>query len=87
MNLTLNFANDNNGKHKSNQATIENLFSVNLPKCKIRFVMEKGEYKVEGGEIYQTIEKTGYSIIDVHTDVKANNRVVVNITPKMQEVF
>ena len=79
LNLTLNYQNPNDGSSSINEANITNLFDVNLPKCKIRFMMKKGDYEVSGGSIYQTIENNSFSIVDVNTKVEANTTQKVKI--------
>jgi predicted MPP superfamily phosphohydrolase len=80
MNLTLNFLNPNDGNFRSNEAILSNAFELDLPKCKIRFVMEKGEYSVSGGTIQQIIVTDTLSIVDVYADVPANTTKKVNIS-------
>jgi predicted MPP superfamily phosphohydrolase len=81
LNLTLTFKKNNNGRAKSNEAVITNHFDIDLPECRIRFIMPQKErgYTVSGGEVYQTIENPLFSVVDVHVDVKANSSKIVKI--------
>lgn len=79
LNLTLNFKNPNDGTTITNEAVIKNSFPINLPKCKIRFVMKKGNYRVEGGTIRQVIQSGNLSVVDVYTDVSSNSNKKVII--------
>lgn len=79
LNLTLNYKNSNDGIFSENEATIRNFFDTGFPRCKIRFVMKKGNYNVSGGSIHQKIETDKLSVIDVFTDVKANSERIVQI--------
>lgn len=81
LNLTLTFQNENTGRSKSNEARLTNRFEVDLPACRVRFVMPKNKrgYRVTGGEIDQTIETDRLTIVDVRTAVKAGSEQVVRI--------
>ena len=71
LNLTLNYKKNNTGRSTANEATIKNKLPVNLPKCHVRFVMKKGTYKIEGGQLYQTVNTGALTILDVKADVDA----------------
>lgn len=79
LNLTLNFKNANDGTFNMNEAVIQNSFDADLPRCKIRFIMKKGNYKVHGGTIQQVIETDSLSVVDVYTEVVAISDKKVNI--------
>lgn len=79
LNLTLDFDLSNDGSAYSNKARIINHFPVDLPKCKIRFVMQKGVYCVSSGRIEQMIETEKSSIIDVRVDVCSKSTQEVEI--------
>lgn len=83
LNLTLNYKQDNTGKSTANEATIKNKLSANLPKCHIRFVVKKGNYKVEGGQLYQTVNSGTLTILDVRADVDACSTKTVKVMPAM----
>lgn len=80
MNLTLDFNKSNTGEATSNEALITNDFDVDLPNCNVRFVMAKGKYNVSEGSIYQVIETSKFSVLDVRVDVGAQSRKQVMIT-------
>ena len=82
LNLTLTFKHDNSGKSKSNEATLTNHFDIDLPSCRVQFVMPKNKkgYRVSGGEIFQIIENKRFSIVDVRTDINANSSKTVKIS-------
>ena len=82
INLTLDFAKPNDGSGENNKATLCNFFPVDLPQCKIRFVMKKGEYNVKGGTIQQVIQTDRLSVVDIRTDVNSNETKVVTISAK-----
>lgn len=73
LNLTLDYIKPNDGTATTNEAIINNSFEVDLSKCKIRFVMKKGNYKVSGGKIRQVIQSGNFSVVDVFTDVDSNS--------------
>lgn len=79
LNLTLDYKLNNTGKSTSNIAVIKNNLPVDLPNCKIRFVMKKGKYKVTGGRIQQIVNSGTLTIVDVRTDVKVNSSSSVTI--------
>jgi len=79
VNLTLNFDEPNDGTANSNRGVIHNNLNYNLYDCIIRFVMEKGKYKINIGNILQIIETDDYSVIDVKVDVNHNEKVEVEI--------
>ncbi|WP_236973614.1 metallophosphoesterase family protein [Membranihabitans maritimus] len=82
LNLTLDFKQDNNGTNSRNEATIENHFSVDLPRCKVRFVMGKANYHIDGGVIQQIIHTDDKTIVDVLTDVQSKSIKRINIYPE-----
>lgn len=79
LNLTLDFAKPNDGTSSYNEAVLQNSFDVNLPKCKIRFVMKNGNYKVSGGTIYQLIQTKDFLVVDIYTHVNSNSSKLVKI--------
>ncbi len=79
LNLTLDFLKPNDGTSRTNEAVLKNMFDVDLPKCKIRFVMKKGKYKVDGGAISQVIETAKLTVVDVFTDIGSNENKQVKI--------
>lgn len=81
MNLTLDFKKDNTGKFFANEAVLSNHFEIDLPDCRVRFIMPKRKrgYKVSGGKIYQTIENSRFLVLDVRTDVKSHGNTIVKI--------
>jgi len=81
LNLTLNYKHPNDGSAKKNEAMITNHFPVDLPGCRIRFVMKKDNYRVSGGEVRQTFHSGNLTIVDVNADVDVNESKVVRIFP------
>ncbi len=79
LNLTLEFNNSNDGSITKNEAVITNRFPVDLPGCKVRFVMKKGEYRVEGGKVNQIIQTQDKTVVDVYTDVNKGSEKTVRI--------
>jgi hypothetical protein len=80
LNLTLGYEKPNDGTSAYNKATIDNKFPIDLPGCKIRFIMKKGNYNVSGGIISQVIEAGKFSILDVQIDVSSEKREIIEIT-------
>ena len=80
LNLTLEYENPNDGTSAYNKATINNKFPIDLPDCKIQFIMKKGNYDVSGGIISQVIEAGKFSIVDVQMDVGSEKREIIEIT-------
>ena len=87
LNLTLTFKNDNNGNSSSNEANLTNFFEVDLPGCRVRFVMpyKKEGYRVSGGELFQIIETEQFSIVDVRVDLNAISSKTVVIEPSDED--
>ena len=79
LNLTLTFREDNSGKSAANTAVIANKLPVDLPGCRVRFVMKKGTYRVSNGSVSQVVDTDTQTIIDVRTDVKANGQQTVAV--------
>jgi len=79
LNLTLSFKSPNDGSSVKNEAVICNSFPVDLPDCKIRFVLKKGKYKVLNGKIRQVIQTPDFSVVDVYTDVNSNGTKTVKV--------
>ena len=82
LNLTLSYKSGNIGSMISNEAVIENKLPANLPGCRVRFVMKKGEYSVQGGTIRQQFNSGKFSIVDVDTDVNANTIKKISVKLK-----
>ena len=82
LNLTLNFKQNNTGSSTHNQAVIANQLPVDLPGCRVRFVMKKGVYAVTGGRVRQQFTSGAWSIVDVDTDVKALAEQKINLILK-----
>ena len=80
--LSLGYEEPNDGTSVNNKATIDNKFPIDLPGCKIRFTMKKGNYTVSDGIISQVIETEKFSIVDVRLDVGAEREKTVEITRK-----
>ncbi len=78
-NLTLTFGEDNTGRSTANTATIVNKLPVDLPGCRIRFVMKKGTYSVNKGSVSQMVDTDTYTIIDVRADAKANGQQTITL--------
>lgn len=79
MNLTLNYKMENSGITVSNEALITNKLEVDLPDCRIRFVMPKGKYRISKGVIHQVIETPELSILDINVDVAASGSTLVQV--------
>ena len=82
LNLTLGYEEPNDGTSNYNKATIINKLPIDLPGCKIRFIMRKGNYHVSGGIISQIIEAEKFSIVDVRLDVSSDQKEIVEIARK-----
>lgn len=82
LNLQLHFLNANDGTSDKNEAVIMNSFEFGFPRCKIRFVMKKGNYHVDGGEVHQIIQTDNLSVVDVFANVDSNANKTVEIYPK-----
>jgi predicted MPP superfamily phosphohydrolase len=82
LNLLLSFANTNAGTSVSNTATLTNKFTVDLPACRVRFVMKKGHYGVNNGVVRQVVNTGKFTVIDVNVDLKAGEIKHIKIEPK-----
>ena len=81
LNLTLDFKLGNSGAGTSNEATITNKLPANLPGCRVRFVMKKGQYTVNGGQVLQQFNSGKFTIVDVDSDVNAmaNKKISIKL--------
>ncbi|WP_431291570.1 metallophosphoesterase family protein [Pedobacter sp. P26] len=82
LNLTLTFKSNNAGLATSNVAVIGNKLPVELPGCRVRFVMKKGAYLVSGGRVFQQFNNGKLTIVDVDADVNAGTVKKVSINLK-----
>jgi len=82
LNLTIDYKKSNDGSFVNNEAVITNRFPVDLPECKVRFVMKKGHYSLEGGTISQIIDTGNITIVDVSATVGSDSEKKVMIFSK-----
>ncbi len=80
LNLLLNYDKPNDGTALKNRAVITNKLGINLPECKIRFVMKKGTYKVSNGSIYQTFDSNEFTIVDIKVDSLSETAEITETT-------
>lgn len=74
LNLTLSFANENDGTATENTATIVNKFDFPIFGARVRFVLPKGEnFEIRNGTVFQQFEGDSFQIVDVQTDVPATS--------------
>lgn len=78
-NLTLTFREDNTDRSTANMANIVNKLPVDLPGCRIRFVMKKGTYRVSNRSVSQVVDTDTCTIIDVRADAKANGQQTITL--------
>ena len=79
-NLTLEYANENNGNSYENTATIVNKFGFPILDARVRFIMPGGfDYKVTNAVISQAFDGDEYRVIDVSLDVDANSTAQIFI--------
>ena len=85
--LKLTYSKTNDGSNSDNVGTIVNSFSYELPGCRIRFVMPKGNtYVVTGGTVKQEFDGTNYHIVDVSCDLSASSTKTVSIDATVQTI-
>lgn len=80
-NLTLEYAEMNDGTFFNNTATLVNKFDIGFPEARVRFVMPKGKYAISKGRVEQIIENDAVSIIDVRVHLERNSTTSVEIIP------
>lgn len=80
--LQLAFANPNTGRARENAATLTNDMGIGFESCRIRFVMAKGSYQVDAGQVEQVIDNDTVSVYDVRIRAAANSRATVRIAPR-----
>ncbi len=85
LNLVLNYSEPNTGAAVRNAAVLQNRLPVDLPACKIRFVMKKGEYVVGNGSVEQVQQTDQMTIIDVRTLINSGEKKTVTIDSKSKE--
>lgn len=79
LNLTVDFERPNDGTAEANRATVQNHFNVDLPGSRVRFVMQKGDYRVSGGIIHQVIEGDAVSVLDVNVDLAGRSTAEIRV--------
>ncbi|NLP09651.1 hypothetical protein GX408_04550 [bacterium] len=79
LNLTLDFCRPNDGSSRQNKGLLVNNLGVDLPHCRIRFIMKKGAYAIDRGCIEQVTHTDQVTTVDVRIAVKANARETVAI--------
>lgn len=79
--LTLAYANANNGGSTGNTAVITNKLDIGFPRIRLRFVMRKGSYQVVNGIVEQIIENDTATVVDVRATVGAKGTLTVKIGP------
>lgn len=82
LNLDLTYKADNNGARTSNTAIITNKLPIDLPNCRVRFVMKKGKYRISSGEVRQVVDTETYTVIDVSANVKTQSSLVIEVLPE-----
>ncbi len=82
LNLTLTYKEGNTGTSTTNTATLINKFPVDLPNCRVRFVMKKGKYRISSGEIRQVVNTEAFTVIDVSVNLKTKSSQVVEVLPE-----
>lgn len=78
--LTLAYAEGNNGRSIGNTAVITNKLDIPFPRIKVRFVMRKGAYQVANGTVEQVIENDTATVVDVRAAVGAKAASTVKIS-------
>ena len=81
LNLTMDYKNPNDGTAGTNEVIIRNLLPVDLPGCRIRFVMKDGEYRVTGGTIRQIVHTGKFTVVDVNADAVSMESREIKIFP------
>jgi len=79
--ITIEYENPNDGTDTANSATITNDMNYDFFGCKARFVMVKGAYVIDNGELQQFFENDSVSVYDVKIPVDGNSSVTINIRP------
>jgi len=82
LNLTVEYERPNDGRAISNRATLRNEFGIDLSRCRVRFVMKKGRYRVAGGVIDQIIEGKTVTVLDIDADVGRRGAAEVRVFPR-----
>jgi len=81
-NLTLDYANANDGTSSTNTATLVNKFDFAIPGARVRFVMPKGAvYAVSQGVVEQQFDGDSVRVVDVRVDINADSTTLVEIDP------
>lgn len=79
LNLTTQFLIENNGKADSNKVDITNNFGVDLQRCRVRFVMQPGNYQIDNGIIFQIAHLPDKTIVDIDFDIRKHTTSSINI--------
>jgi len=82
LNLSLDFKKANTGASTFNAATFTNKLPVDLPNCRVRFIMKKGNYQISTGEIRQVVDTEKFTVIDVSVNVKTQSSLIIEVVPK-----
>jgi hypothetical protein len=85
-NLTLDYANANDGTSSTNTATLVNKFDYAIPNARVRFVVPQGiVYAVSQGTIEQQFDGDSVCVVDVRVDISPDSTTVIDVFPGLPE--
>jgi 3',5'-cyclic AMP phosphodiesterase CpdA len=78
--VTASFLHPNDGSSDRNVLTVENRLLAALP-VYVEFTLPRGEYRVEGGEVFQVSERGDYVVLYVRSSVPGGATTEVSVEP------
>ncbi len=82
LNLTVDYDHPNDGTQNFNRVTVKNSLPVHLADCRVRLVLKKGEYEVDGGLVSQVIQTDDKSVLDLVFDIRCDEEKIISVTAK-----
>lgn len=81
--LRVNFEPQADGHHGEITATVSNDYEQTFPRCRLTFVLPKGHYQVDQGEIESSIasDDQKYVVLSVRVDVAMKDSIAVRVRP------
>lgn len=82
--LRVTFASSNDGTASEQVATITNDFAVEFPHARLRLVLQRGNYRVEGATVLQAFDSDDATRTVLDLDVRVAGKSVVTLRTKAE---
>ena len=87
--LRVRFSPKNDGTHSEIRATLTNEYAEDFPRCRVRFLLPAGDYRVDRGQIESSIlsDDKKFVVLSIRVDAPAENSITINVqaSPKQPE--